>query len=205
MIAIIDYGMGNLRSVQKAFEILGEQAVITDDAQTIARSGHVVLPGVGAFADAMRRLRDTGLDRAVLDAANAGKPLLGICLGMQLMFESSEENGVHAGLGLFPGAVTRFVPVPGLKVPHMGWNTLDTRACTLFDADEHPDVYFVHSYCVADVDDGFTAATCTYGQTFTAAVCRGNVMATQFHPEKSGAAGLDMLRRFARAGEAVVC
>ena len=205
MIAIIDYGMGNLRSVQKAFEFLGEQAVITDDAQTIARAGHVVLAGVGAFGDAMQRLRDTGLDRAVLDAAGAGKPLLGICLGMQLMFESSEENGVHTGLGLFPGAVTRFANIPGLKVPHMGWNTLDTRACTLFGADEHPDVYFVHSYCVADVDDSFTAATCTYGQTFTAAVCRGNVMATQFHPEKSGAAGLEMLRRFARAGEAVVC
>lgn len=206
MIAIIDYGMGNLRSVQKAFEYLGEKAVITDDPAQITAASHVVLPGVGAFCDAMQRLRDTGLDRSVMEAAAAGKPLLGICLGMQMMFEHSEENGFYDGLGLFPGTITRFEDV-GLKIPHMGWNTLDTRACPLFDADEHPCVYFVHSYCMADVDDSFTAATCTYGQTFTAAVCRGNVMATQFHPEKSGAAGLAMLRRFAamKPQEVSVC
>lgn len=196
MIAIIDYGMGNLRSVQKAFEYLGFGAIITDDAAVVAAAERVVLPGVGAFADAMARLKETGLDQAFLDAANSGKPVLGICLGMQMMFERSEENGVHEGLGLFPGAVTRFEE-RGLKIPHMGWNTLTTRDCPLFDAGDDPCVYFVHSYCVAEVSDDFTAATCNYGQTFTAAVCRGNVMATQFHPEKSGDAGLKMLKRFA--------
>ena len=197
MIAIIDYGMGNLRSVQKAFEFLGFEAVITDDPAAIAAADHVVLPGVGAFCDAMARLKETSLDRAVLACAESGKPLLGICLGMQMMFEHSEENGFYDGLGLLPGTITRFED-HGLKIPHMGWNTLSTRDCPLFDKGDDPCVYFVHSYCMADVSDAFTAATCDYGQTFTAAVCRGNVMATQFHPEKSGEAGLNMLRRFAQ-------
>ena len=196
MIAIMDYGMGNLRSVQKAFEYLGEQAVITDDPAMVAGGSHVVLPGVGAFEEAMDRLRRSGLDRAVLDAVHAGKPVLGICLGMQMMFEHSEENGFFDGLGLFPGTVTR-LENHGLKIPHMGWNTLTTRECPLFDKGEDPCVYFVHSYCMADVSEEWTAATCEYGQVFTAAVCLGNVMATQFHPEKSGTAGLKMLRRFA--------
>ena len=196
MIAIMDYGMGNLRSVQKAFEYLGEQAVITDDPAKVAGGSHVVLPGVGAFEEAMDRLRRSGLDRAVLDAVHAGKPVLGICLGMQMMFEHSEENGFFDGLGLFPGTVTR-LENHGLKIPHMGWNTLTTRECPLFDKGEDPCVYFVHSYCMADVSEEWTAATCEYGQVFTAAVCLGNVMATQFHPEKSGTAGLKMLRRFA--------
>ena len=196
MIAIMDYGMGNLRSVQKAFEYLGEQAVITDDPAMVAGGSHVVLPGVGAFEEAMDRLRRSGLDRAVLDAVHAGKPVLGICLGMQMMFEHSEENGFFDGLGLFPGTVTR-LENHGLKIPHMGWNTLTTRECPLFDKGEDPCVYFVHSYCMADVSEEWTAATCEYGQVFTAAVCLGNVMATQFHPEKSGRAGLKMLRRFA--------
>ena len=196
MIAIMDYGMGNLRSVQKAFEYLGDQAVITDDPAKVAGGSHVVLPGVGAFEEAMDRLRRSGLDRAVLDAVHAGKPVLGICLGMQMMFEHSEENGFFDGLGLFPGTVTR-LENHGLKIPHMGWNTLTTRECPLFDKGEDPCVYFVHSYCMADVSEEWTAATCEYGQVFTAAVCLGNVMATQFHPEKSGTAGLKMLRRFA--------
>lgn len=196
MIAIIDYGMGNLRSVQKAFEFLGFRADITQDPVKIAAADKVVLPGVGAFEDAMIRLRQTGMDKALLEAARAGKPVLGICLGMQMMFEHSEENGIFDGLGLFPGTITRLED-RGLKIPHMGWNTLETRDCPLFDAGENPCVYFVHSYCAAEVSDEWTAATCTYGQTFTAAVCRGNVMATQFHPEKSGEAGLKMLRRFA--------
>ena len=195
MIGIIDYGMGNLRSVQKALEYLGQEARITDRPEVIREAGHVVLPGVGAFQDAIERLRRTGLDRAFTDAAAAGKPVLGICLGMQLMYEASEENGCFEGLGLLPGRIT-LLDAPGLKVPHMGWNTIKTRACPLFDAGERKDVYFVHSYCAQAVN-GDTAAVCTYGQPFTAAACRGNILATQFHPEKSGSVGLEMLRRFA--------
>ena len=204
MIAIIDYGMGNLRSVQKAFEFLGFRADITDDPAVIAAASHVVLPGVGAFEDAIKRLRQTGLDKAVLDAASSGKSVLGICLGMQMMFEHSEENGRFDGLGLFPGTITRFED-HGLKIPHMGWNTLKTRNCPLFDEGDDPCVYFVHSYCMADVSDEWTAASCEYGQVFAAAVCRGNVMATQFHPEKSGEAGLRMLQRFAQGAEVKTC
>ena len=196
MIAIIDYGMGNLRSVQKAFEFLGFEARITDSPDVMDLADHVILPGVGAFEDAMNRLRASGLDAALMRAAKAGKPVLGICLGMQMMFEHSDENGNFDGLGLFPGTITR-LEEHGLKIPHMGWNTLSTRECPHFDEGDDPCVYFVHSYCMADVSDEWTAATCTYGQTFTAAICRGNVMATQFHPEKSGEAGLNMLRRFA--------
>ncbi|MBQ8653901.1 MAG: imidazole glycerol phosphate synthase subunit HisH [Clostridia bacterium] len=195
MIAIIDYGMGNLRSVQKAFEFLGADVLITDDPSLIGAASHVVLPGVGAFEDAMARLRASGLDQALLVAASSGKPVLGICLGMQMMFEHSRENGFFDGLGLFPGTITRFED-RGLKIPHMGWNTLKTRNCPLFDEGDDPCVYFVHSYCMAELSDEWTAASCEYGQVFTAAVCRGNVMATQFHPEKSGEAGLRMLRRF---------
>ena len=197
MIAIIDYGMGNLRSVQKAFQHLGFAAEITDDPAKILAADHVVLPGVGAFGDAMRRLQETGLDKTVKAVAAAGTPLLGICLGMQLMFEHSEENGFYDGLGLFPGTVKR-LPEAGLKIPHMGWNTLEARACPLWDAGENPCVYFVHSYCMPDLSDEWTAAACDYGAPFTAAICQGNVMATQFHPEKSGDAGLKMLRRFAQ-------
>lgn len=196
MIAIIDYGMGNLRSVQKAFEFLGYEAVITDQAAQILSADHVILPGVGAFRDAMARLTETGLDNTVRRVAANGTPLLGICLGMQLMFEHSEENGFYDGLGLFPGTVTRF-PAMGLKIPHMGWNTLKTYDCSLFDAGDDPCVYFVHSYCMADISDDWTAATCEYGIPFTAVIAKNNVMAAQFHPEKSGDAGLRMLRRFA--------
>lgn len=204
MIAIIDYGMGNLRSVQKAFEYLGHQAVITDSAEVIKAASHVILPGVGAFEDAMKRIRETGLDCALIKAAEQGKPVLGICLGMQMMFEHSEENGHFDGLGLFPGTITRFEE-HGLKIPHMGWNTLHTRNCPLFDQGDDPCVYFVHSYCMADISDEWTAATCDYGQTFTAVICRENVMATQFHPEKSGEAGLRMLRRFAEWKGGAAC
>lgn len=151
----------------------------------------------GAFSDAMTRIRALHLDRAILSAADAGVPILGICLGMQMLFQHSEENGFYDGLGLFPGTITKFRDA-GLKIPHMGWNTLDTRPCVLFDGGQSPFVYFVHSYCMADVSPEWTTATCTYGQTFTAAIQRGNVMATQFHPEKSGEVGLNMLRRFAQ-------
>ena len=197
MIAILDYGMGNLRSVQKAFEYLGADARIVSAPAEADRAARLVLPGVGAFRDAAERLRASGLDEALLRAARAGKPVLGICLGMQLMFARSEENGSYEGLGLFPGTITR-LPAPGLKIPHMGWNTIATRACPLWEAGEEKCVYFVHSYCAAEISEDWTAAVCEYGMPFSAAVCRDNVMATQFHPEKSGAAGLEMLRRFTR-------
>ena len=195
MIAILDYGMGNLRSVQKALQYLGADARIVSDPAEADGASRLVLPGVGAFRDAAERLRASGLDEALLRAARAGKPVLGICLGMQLMFAQSEENGVYEGLGLFPGKITR-LEAPGMKIPHMGWNTIQTRACPLWEAGEEKCVYFVHSYCAAEISEDWTAAVCEYGMPFSAAVCHGNVMATQFHPEKSGAAGLEMLRRF---------
>lgn len=205
MIAIVDYGMGNLRSVEKAFASLGFEAAVTSDATQVLSASHVVLPGVGAFAQAIGRLRETGLDKAILDVAKRGTPLLGICLGMQLMFEKSLEGGRHEGLKLFSGTVER-LPETGLKIPHMGWNTLETRSCPLFDGAQNPCVYFVHSYAVMTVSDDYTAAVCTYGDAFTAAVCKNNVMATQFHPEKSGDAGLLMLKRFAQyEGEVKPC
>ena len=204
MIAIIDYGMGNLRSVQKALESLGQTAVITDDPATLESATHVILPGVGAFGDAMARLEETGLDRVIKRLAAQDKPLLGICLGMQLLFESSTEGGYHAGLGLIPSKIVRFPADMGLKVPHMGWNNLAPRAGSVLfkNAGDAPYVYFVHSYYAAEVSEAWTAATCTYGVTFTAAVQRGNVFGTQYHPEKSSAAGLQMLRNFIEYKEA---
>lgn len=199
MIAVMDYGMGNLRSVQKALEYMGQEAVITDDPDLVVSADRVILPGVGAFRDAMARLKDTGLDKAALEVVKRNTPMLGICLGMQLLFEASEENGTYEGLGLLPGTITRF-PDMGLKIPHMGWNTLKTRDCALFSADESPCVYFVHSYIMADISPDWSVGICHYGIPFTAAVQKGNVMAAQFHPEKSGADGLGMLRRFAAFG-----
>lgn len=204
MIGIVDYGMGNLRSVAKAFECLGLEVSILEDPQALGQADHLILPGVGAFRDAMARLREKRLDEAVKAYAASGRPLLGICLGMQLMFKKSREDGIYTGLGLFPGEITRLPGGPGLKIPHMGWNSLETRPCPLFEAGERPYVYFVHSYHAAEISAEWTAAICDYGAPFTAAVCRGNVMATQFHPEKSGEAGLRMLRRFALyKGEAI--
>ncbi|QEL15844.1 imidazole glycerol phosphate synthase subunit HisH [Limnoglobus roseus] len=199
-LVIVDYGMANLRSVQKAFESFGHAAEITSDANRIAEAGKVVLPGVGAFRDAIARLRETGLADAIVAHAKAGRPFLGICLGMQLLFTRSHEDGVHAGLDLFPGDVVSFPTVPGLKVPHMGWNNLAlTRPdCPLFrDLPPHPSVYFVHGYYPQPADANLTAATADYPDPFTAVVWRDNVMATQFHPEKSQAIGLKMLKNFA--------
>ncbi len=194
MTGIVDYGVGNLRSAQKALEYLGEEAVVTQNPETLRSCDHVILPGVGAFKQAMDRLNSSGLREAVMECARDGRPLLGICLGMQMMFEESMENGCHQGLGLFPGRIER-IQAPGLKIPHMGWNTLDTRPCALFSGGKHPDVYFVHSYCAPEVN-AYTRATCWYGEVFTAVCQKGNVVAAQFHPEKSGREGLEMLRRF---------
>ena len=196
-VIIVDYGMGNLHSVKKAVAAVGGAPIVTGDPSDIRRAGKLILPGVGAFGDCMLNLERTQLVSPLQDYLKSGQPFLGICLGMQMLVQHSEENGFYDGLGLFPGTITKFRDA-GLKIPHMGWNTLDTRPCVLFDGGQSPFVYFVHSYCMADVSPEWTTATCTYGQTFTAAIQRGNVMATQFHPEKSGEVGLNMLRRFAQ-------
>jgi glutamine amidotransferase len=193
MIAIIDYGMGNLRSVQKAFEYLGFDAVVTADRKIIADASHIVLPGVGAFADAIGCLSRSGLGDTVLTEVRKGKPFLGICLGMQLLFERSYENGEYEGLGLVPGEVAPF-KVEGLKVPHMGWNNLVARENPLISG--APYVYFVHSYHAAGVPEQYVIAEADYGYRFTAAVRKDHIFGLQFHPEKSGDAGLAMLKNF---------
>ncbi len=195
MIAIIDYGMGNLRSVQKAFEYLGLDARITDSQNDLKDASHIVLPGVGAFADAAACLDQSGMQRTMLEEIKKGKPFLGICLGMQLLFDASHENGEHKGLGLISGEVVPF-KVQGLKVPHMGWNSLIARDNALFDDIDGKFVYFVHSYHAAGVPDCCIIAEADYGDRFTAAVQKDNIFGLQFHPEKSGDTGLDMLRRF---------
>ena len=198
-IVIVDYGMANLRSVQKAFERVGHAAEITADPHRVAGATKVVLPGVGAFRDAIARLRETGLAETIADHVRADRPFLGICLGLQLLFTRSHEDGLFPGLDLFPGDVVRFPTVPGLKVPHMGWNTLRFPGpCPLFAGlPPDPAVYFVHGYYAAPIDAGLVAATADYPDPFCAAVWRGNVFATQFHPEKSQEVGMTILRNFA--------
>jgi imidazole glycerol-phosphate synthase subunit HisH len=198
MIAIVDFGMGNLRSVQKAIEAVGSSAEVTADPDRVKRASKVVLPGVGAFADAMAELRRTGLDEAFREAVLAGRPCLGVCLGLQLLFDVSFEDGEHRGLGLIPGRIIRFAPQPGLKVPHMGWNTLRIlRPCPILaGVDEAPSVYFVHSYFAQPDDDSVVAAEADYPEPFPAVVWRENLVACQFHPEKSQQAGLAMYSRF---------
>ena len=199
-IVIVDYGMANLRSVQKAFEQVGHSAEITSDPNRMREAAKVVLPGVGAFRDAIVCLRETHLAAAITDHIQSGRPFLGICLGLQMLFTRDHEDGVHAGLDLFPGEVVRFPAVPGLKVPHMGWNTLKLTKpnCPLFAGlPADPAVYFVHSYYPVPTDAGLTAATADYPEPFTAAIWRDNVFATQFHPEKSQRIGLQMLKNFA--------
>ena len=200
-IAIIEYGMANLRSVQKAFERVGFAAEITSDPAAIAAAEKVVLPGVGAFRDAIARLRETRLDRTILDFIHSGRPFLGICLGMQMLFSRSHEDGTHAGLELFAGDVVRFPHVPGLKVPHMGWNTLKFAPpeCPLFAGlPPEPAVYFVHSFFAQPQDRGLVSAEADYPDPFCAAIWKDNVFATQFHPEKSQDVGMTILKNFAK-------
>jgi glutamine amidotransferase len=199
MIAIIDYGMGNLRSVQKAFEKVGHQAIVTSDPVQVAAAAKVVLPGVGAFEDAAAELRRLDLVKPVLQAIDSGKPFLGICLGLQLLFDVSYENGRHEGLGVLRGECVRFDLPKDFAVPHMGWNQLNIRrpAPVLSGVAEGAYVYFVHSYYVAPKDADVIAAETDYGGSFCAMVWRDNVFATQFHPEKSQAEGLKMLKNFA--------
>ncbi len=199
MIAIIDYGMGNLRSVQKGFEKVGHQAVITSDPAQLAAATKVVLPGVGAFEDAIGELRRRGLVKPILTAIDAGKPLLGICLGLQLLFEVGYENGRHEGLGVLPGDVVRFELPDEYAVPHMGWNQLAIRhrPPLLEGLAEGTYVYFVHSYYVVPGDAGVIATETDYGGSFCSMIWRDNLVATQFHPEKSQSDGLRMLKNFA--------
>ncbi|MGM9591047.1 MAG: imidazole glycerol phosphate synthase subunit HisH [Faecousia sp.] len=200
MIAIVDYGVGNLFSLKSSLELIGAESVVTADEETLCRADKILLPGVGAFEDAARKLRDSGLGSLVKKLAGEGKPLLGICLGMQLLFEKSYEYGEHEGLGLIPGAVKPIRDViPGdYKIPHIGWNGLQFRQdCPLFrDIREGDCVYFVHSFYAADCDE-FVVAVAEYGAELTAAVARGNVYGCQFHPEKSGNVGLAILKAFA--------
>lgn len=201
MIVIIDYGMGNLRSVQKAFEAVGHAAEISPDPDRVRHASKVILPGVGAFADAIAVLRETGLGEAFCDAVRAGTPCLGVCLGLQLLFDVSEEDGLHEGLGLLPGRVVRFKPAPGLKIPHMGWNTLQIRKpIPLFEGlGPDPSVYFVHSYHAVPGNPDDIAAISDHGGPFVAVVQRDNLTACQFHPEKSQKIGLAMYHNFARS------
>ncbi|TNJ61044.1 imidazole glycerol phosphate synthase subunit HisH [Paenibacillus hemerocallicola] len=195
MIAIIDYGMGNLHSVSKAVERLGYDALVTSNPDEIMAADGAILPGVGAFGDAMDNLRETGLKDTVLRYAESGKPLLGICLGMQLLFAESEEHGKHEGLNLLPGKVIRFRGP--YKVPHMGWNKLSFRkASPLLDGLEEGHVYFVHSYHAIPEQTADLLATTDYYQAVTAIVGRNNVYGMQFHPEKSGELGMRLLERF---------
>ncbi len=198
MIAIIDYQMGNLRSVQKALERVGHPATITSDAREIARADKIILPGVGAFEDAIAELRRRDLVGPIKDAVAANKPFLGICLGLQLLFDVGYENGTHEGLGILPGEVVRFNVPTELKVPHMGWNALSirNRPPLLAGLAEGTHVYFVHSYYVKPRDASVIATETDYGGRFCSMIWRGNLFATQFHPEKSQSDGLQILRNF---------
>jgi glutamine amidotransferase len=201
MISIIDYGMANLRSVQKGFEHVGASAHIISKPEEIDRADRLVLPGVGAFADAVATLREKNLVEPILRHIAAGKPLLGICLGLQMLFEVGFEDGEHRGLGILPGRCVRFDvdQKQGLKVPHMGWNQLHfaRRSPLSRDLPEGCCVYFVHGYHVEPSDETIIATTTDYGGPFVSSVWRDNVMATQFHPEKSQQVGLQMLQNFA--------
>lgn len=200
MIAIVDYGVGNLFSLKSSFGAIGAEIEVTSDPKVIQSADRIILPGVGAFEDAAEKLRKSGLDQIILEETKKGKPLLGICLGMQMLFEKSYEYGEHQGLGLIPGAVRPIADVipEDLKIPHIGWNPLHLRSPKdeLFSyLNEGDCVYFVHSYYAADCDD-YVIATAEYGAELTAAVRKGNVWGAQFHPEKSGKVGLAILRAF---------
>jgi glutamine amidotransferase len=197
-LTLIDAGTGNLRSVFKALNALGAQVLVTSDPADVARGGRLVLPGVGAFGDFMSGLRERGLEAPVLKSVGRGDPLLGICVGMQALFESSDEMGTHTGLGLLPGVVTRFEETPGLKVPHTGWNKLNfERNSPLWAGLEPGDyVYFNHAYYCAAANSEHAAASTLYGIQFTSAVQRGALFGVQFHPEKSQRVGLKILENF---------
>ena len=200
MIAIVDYGVGNLFSLKSSLAAIGAEAVVTKDETVLRSADKIILPGVGAFEDAMNKLRTSGLAEVVKDEVKKGKPLMGICLGMQMLFGKSLEYGEHEGLGLVPGTVIPIGDVipEGLKIPHIGWNALHFTAekSPIFKYTKEGDcVYFVHSYYAANCED-YTLCTAEYGVELTAAVRNGNIYGCQFHPEKSGKVGLDILRAF---------
>ena len=202
-IAIVDYGMGNLHSVSKAIERLGYEAQVTSSKEEIMGASGVVLPGVGAYGDAMQHLRETGLDKVMREVQKREIPLLGICLGMQLLFSSSEEHGQHEGLNIIPGRVVRFEDRSSYKVPHMGWNELQfiQRENPLFQDLTEGHVYFVHSYHVEPENDEDLLAVTDYGFPVTAIAGRGSVYGMQFHPEKSGELGMQLLKNFLKLAE----
>lgn len=201
MIAIVDYGVGNLYSVEKAFARFSSDVVLTHEAEIIDKADKVVLPGVGAFGDCMKNFKASGLVDAVLRAMKSGKPVMGICVGLQIMFEGSDESPGVAGLGIFKGRV-RKINAPELKIPHMGWNSLTVNENASVNIDlfknirENPYVYFVHSYYAVPEDKSVITAKTVYGEEITAAVGKDNVIATQFHPEKSGDIGLSIIKNF---------
>lgn len=199
MIAIIDYGVGNLFSVEKAFAAIGEEVKVTGEAEDLKSADKLVLPGVGAFGDCMKNLESTGLIPIILEQISNKKPLLGICVGLQILFEGSEESPNSKGLGVFKGMVRR-INAPQLKIPHMGWNAVSTHSNLFEGLKENPYFYFVHSYHAVPEDRSLITATTEYGETLTAAVARDNIYATQFHPEKSGDVGLQLLKNFVNMG-----
>ena len=198
MIAIIDYDAGNIKSVEKALKLLGQEAVVTRDHETILGADRVILPGVGAFGDAMGKLEQFGLDKVIHEVVRKNTPFLGICLGLQLLFESSEESPGVKGLGVLKGEIVRIPESGGLKIPHMGWNSLRfPRSGRLFAGlPEEPYVYFVHSYYLRAEDAGIVTAVTEYGTEIHASVENGNVFACQFHPEKSSDTGIQILKNF---------
>jgi glutamine amidotransferase len=195
-LTIVDYGSGNLRSVQKAFEQLGAAVSITSDPDRVGAAERIVLPGVGSFGDAIRALRLRGLDRPIIEHIRADRPFLGICMGLQLLFEVGWEGGRHEGLGVLAGDVARFDLPTGVKVPHMGWNTVAWKARAAFRTGNDDYFYFVHSYHARPKDEEIVVGETDYAGSFCAAVARGRLVATQFHPEKSQRAGLALLERF---------
>ena len=203
MVAIIDYDAGNIRSVEKAVEYLGQECILTRDRELIEKADKVILPGVGSFGDAMEKLRRYGLDAVIGSVAKTGTPFLGICLGLQLLFEDSEESPGIKGLGILKGRIKRIPDTPGLKIPDIGWNSLKLKNNgRLFDGiGNNPFVYFVHSYYLKASDIAVVAATTTYGVEIHAAVEHSNIYGCQFHPEKSSEIGLNILKNFVSLGE----
>lgn len=202
MIAIIDYNAGNLKSVEKALHFLGQECVVTRDFHEIEQADKVILPGVGAFGDAMEQLKKYELDKVIREVTEKGTPFLGICLGLQLLFEGSDESEGVEGLHILDGAIKRIPDQPGLKIPHIGWNSLNLRnkGRLFVGLEEHPYVYFVHSYYLQAKDEQIVKATTEYSTTIHASVEKDNIFACQFHPEKSGDVGLAILKNFAQLG-----